>query len=83
MTYPGLPTFCCRRRNELSGFGGVVKIVSDLSFLSFVLFPLLVNRFQSMLHLFFLNSLSLIALIDQAEMTIEPFRRKCNETRWA
>ena len=31
MTYPGLPTLCCRRRHELSGFGGVVKVVSDLS----------------------------------------------------
>ena len=31
MTYPGLPTLCCRRRRELSGFGGVVKVVSDLS----------------------------------------------------
>ena len=31
MTYPGLPTLCCRRRRELSGFGGVVKVVGDLS----------------------------------------------------
>ena len=31
MTYLGLPTLCCRRRRELSGFGGVVKVVSDLS----------------------------------------------------
>ena len=54
-----------------------------LTFLSFVLLPVLVDRFQSMLHLFFLNSLSLIALTDQAEMTTEPCRHKCNETRWA
>ena len=31
MTYPGLPTLCYRRRRELSGFGGVVKVVSDVS----------------------------------------------------
>ena len=31
MRYPGLPTLCCRRRRELSWFGGVVKVVSDLS----------------------------------------------------
>ena len=31
MTYLGLPTLCCRRRRELSGLGGVVKVVSDLS----------------------------------------------------
>ena len=31
MTYSGLPTLCCRRRRELTGFGGVVKVVSDLS----------------------------------------------------
>ena len=54
-----------------------------LTFLSFVLLPVLVDRFQSMLHLLFLNSLSLIALTDQAEMTTEPCRRKCKETRWA
>ena len=31
MTYPGLPTLCSRRQRELSGSGGVVKVVSDLS----------------------------------------------------
>ena len=34
MTYPGLPTLCCRRRRELSWLGGVVKVVSDLKLIS-------------------------------------------------
>ena len=31
MTYLGQSTLCCRRRREWSGFGGVVKVVVDIS----------------------------------------------------